>query len=294
MKKYLIALLFVVKFSFAVSITDYQLVWIPFQMEDGRFLAIRSFTQDNIKKVLAVNVDTLETKIFDWSQINFNGFNIADSRYFKLLVKSVSCDLHNGGLKNGNTKTVFLTADLCPSSKEEPFEIEAIQKFIEKGYKDIAFAITGKWFEKNKKYIDWIREQVKNNKLNVIWINHTYNHFYDKNLPLEKNFLLKEGTDIFAEITNVEKLLIENGITPSVFIRFPGLVADGKLRKEVAFNYFLISLGTDSWLANGQKVVDGSIILIHGNKNEPLGIKKFLKLIEERPLNFDSLLNIQP
>jgi len=275
-------------------VTDYQIICKPFVIDKNRYLAIRSFYLNGKRKVLAVNVDTLETNIFDWNVTNTEGFNIADSRYFKLLNNSVSIELHNGGLKNGNTDFVYLTVDLCPSSKKEPFELNAIQEFIKKGHKNIAFAVSGRWFIKNKKYIDWIKENINKGILNVVWINHTYNHFYDKKLPLEKNFLLKEGTDIFFEITEVEKLLIKNNIIPSIFIRFPGLVADYNLRKKVAFDFFLIAVGSDAWLANNPNVSSGSIILIHGNKNEPRGIKIFKKLLEEKQLNFGSLLDIQP
>jgi len=290
----LILVILKIAFGEDIQITEYKLIYIPFKTKNGRYLAIRSFYLNNTKKVLAVNVDTLQTQIFNWEITNSQKFDISDSRYFKLLNKSVSEKLHNGGIKNGNTNLIYLSVDLCPSSKKEPFEKEAIQNFINKGYKDIAFAISGKWFIKNKKYIDWIKQREKNNELNVIWINHTYNHFYGKDLPLEKNFLLKEGTDITFEITEVEKLLIKNGITPSIFIRFPGLVANYELRKEIAYKYSLIAIGTDTWLANNQKIKQGSIILIHGNKNEPKGIQIFEKLLQQQPLNFGSLLTIQP
>ncbi|NPA53838.1 MAG: hypothetical protein GXO21_04150, partial [Aquificae bacterium] len=134
--------------------------------------------------------------------------------------------------------------------------------------------------------------QIKEGNLNVIWINHTYTHFYNPKLPLEKNFLLKEGTNLFFEITEVEKLFIKNGMVPSIFIRFPGLVADYEIRKEVAFKYGLIAVGSDAWLAKGQMPIKGSIILIHGNKNEPAGIKIFEKLLE-KDFYFGSLLEIR-
>jgi len=294
----LLILLFLIKVSLAKElnenkISEYKLICRPFKIENSRYLGIRSFYLNNKKKVLAVNVDTLETKIFDWDDTLTGNFNIADSRFFKLLNKSVSFNLHNGGLKNGNTESVYLTVDLCPSSKKDPFELEIIKEFIRKGHKHIAFAVSGKWFIKNEKYVNWIKEQITKKNLNVIWINHTFNHFYSKRLPLEKNFLLKDGTDIFYEITEVEKLLIKNNITPSIFIRFPGLIANYNLRRDIAFNYFLIAIGSDAWLAKNQKISPGSIILIHGNKNEPKGIKIFKEILKES-LNFGSLLEIQP
>ncbi|ASV33309.1 hypothetical protein GWK90_09385 [Candidatus Hamiltonella defensa] len=85
-----------------------------------------------------------------------------------------------------------------------------------------------------------------------------------------------------------EKLLLEKNELPSVFFRFPGLVSDEKTVKKV--NQFgLIPVGSDAWLAKGEKAKPGSIILIHGNGNEPKGIEIASKLIKNHikwlPLN---------
>ncbi len=289
MKKPLLLFLLIINVSIA-QIKDYRLIYKTFELNGNRFLAIREFVWNGSQSILAVNVDTLRTIVLPENKIKFKQIDIKDSRYFHLLQKSVSDKLHNGGIKNGNTEEVYLTVDLCPSSKKEPFELSTIEKFLNKGHKNIAFAISGRWFLKNKKFVEWI----KNSGLNVVWINHTFTHFYKKGLPLEQNFLLKEGTDLFYEITTVEKLLIENGITPSVFIRYPGLVADYRIRKIVAEKYGLIALGSDAWLALGQNIKEGSIILIHGNKNEPAGIKIFNKLLDNKKLEFGCLYNIKP
>ena len=38
-------------------------------------------------------------------------------------------------------------------------------------------------------------------------------------------------------------------------------------------------LGSDAWLAKSQKPVAGSIVLVHANGNEPLGVRRFLELL---------------
>jgi hypothetical protein len=40
----------------------------------------------------------------------------------------------------------------------------------------------------------------------------------------------------------------------------------------------LIPLGSDAWLAKGGIPVAGSFILVHGNGNEPGGVRRFLEL----------------
>ncbi|WP_456400954.1 polysaccharide deacetylase family protein [Persephonella sp.] len=275
------------------DILEYKVVRYTFIYNDKRFVSLREFNDGKSVKILAVNVDSLKTDVFNKDIIIEKKFNISDSKYKKLLRKSISDELQNGGIKNGGTDKFFLTVDLCPSSKKEPFELGIIEKFMKKGHKDIGFAVSGRWIIKNQKYLNWIKEKISEGKLKVIWINHSFNHFYDSKLPLDKNFLLKKGTNIEFEILEVEKILLKNGIIPSVFIRYPGLVADYKLRKKVAERYGLIALGSDSWLAKGELPTEGSIILIHGNKNEPKGIKIFEKILE-RDLEFMSLLDLKP
>jgi hypothetical protein len=87
-------------------------------------------------------------------------------------------------------------------------------------------------------------------------------------------------------------MLIEWGCMPSVFFRFPGLLADSAAYDSVLC-YGLIPLGSDAWLAKGEIPAQGSIVLVHANGNEPQGLDHLLALIEDarrvpavRKLNF--------
>jgi len=82
--------------------------------------------------------------------------------------------------------------------------------------------------------------------------------------------------DADNEILETERLLIANGQTPSLFFRFPGLISSSPLMQAVRRNH-LISLGADAWLALNQKPRDGSVILVHPNGNEELGLKIYAK-----------------
>jgi hypothetical protein len=84
--------------------------------------------------------------------------------------------------------------------------------------------------------------------------------------------------------------MIGKGLPPSVFFRFPGLVADEKLIKLLA-KLSLIPLGADAWLAKGEEPRKGSIILVHGNGNEPPGIARLMNILQTpNPPNFLPLL----
>ena len=75
--------------------------------------------------------------------------------------------------------------------------------------------------------------------------------------------------------------MLKNGLLPSAFFRFPGLVSDQQLVYKIT-DLGLIPIGTDAWLAKGQQPQAGSIVLIHGNGNEPVGVDDFIKLLRSK------------
>jgi hypothetical protein len=177
---------------------------------------------------------------------------------------------------------VTLTIDLCPSHK--PLDRIIFTSLIAEFKKTempvpLALSITGKFMLTHPGDLLWLKSLIDSGEISVTWINHTYNHHYDPNIPLKKNFLLEPGTNLNFEILGTEEALLQNGFLSSVFFRFPGLVSDQQVVDSV-ISYGLIPIGSDSWLAKGQPVHKGSIILIHGNGNEPVGIKDFIRLLQ--------------
>lgn len=61
----------------------------------------------------------------------------------------------------------------------------------------------------------------------------------------------------------------------------PGLVSDHDVFTKVT-NLGLIPIGSDAWLAKGQWPKNGSIVLIHANGNEPLGVSDFIALLNDK------------
>jgi hypothetical protein len=178
---------------------------------------------------------------------------------------------------------IELTIDLCPSRK--PLDRIVFNDLIEEiGPAErplpVAVSITGRWMKEHRADCAWLASLDSAGTLSILWINHTYNHFTKKGLPLAENFILKKGTDINAEIVKTEIALIERGLMPSVFFRFPGLVSDKKVFDQV-LSYGLIPVGSDAWLAKGEWPKRGSIVLIHANGNEPFGIKDFFALLKK-------------
>ena len=87
--------------------------------------------------------------------------------------------------------------------------------------------------------------------------------------------------------SNNELFLLNMGILPSVFFRFPGLVYNNDIM-EILQSLKLIPVGSSFWVAkkNENEVLkSGDIILLHGNKNEELGVKKFIKMLNNHELD---------
>jgi peptidoglycan/xylan/chitin deacetylase (PgdA/CDA1 family) len=309
MRKYLCLLLALLACqSFAKNvISDYQRIFLPVYTTKGDLmLAIRVLKINATPSFLVVNPDSLETKLLPITALQtrnarqkkkagyFTQWGVASTRYYQLLNKNTAPPYlevnqgitHADTIENGNV----LTIDLCPSSK--PFEKEFFNKLARlsetnKKPTPITIAISGMWLIEHSDEFQWLLKQEKEKKLAITWANHSFSHTYYSDLPYSENFLLTSTTNIETEVLLTEKYLLEEGELPSVFFRFPGLISNKKLIKQIK-QYGLIPLGTDAWMANLEKnhqtITPGGIILVHGNSNEHKGILSILPLLTK--LNF--------
>ena len=262
-----------------------------------RLIVLRRFTQAGQKRVLAVDPSTLETLIapakgLRLKRLSWLGLQaaVALEPYGRALADGeINGSSHQDAgivhaLPTGHG--VVLTIDLCPST--HPLDRRLFQAVIEAFLPTerpvpLGLAVTGRWIDKHPDDFAWLRGLEARREITVTWINHSYNHRYEKGLPLSRNFLLEPGTDMRREILDTEALMIANGLRPSVFFRFPGLVSDLDLVRRVV-SYGLVPIGSDAWLAKNAKGLDptpGSIVLVHGNGNEPIGVSRFLALLKE-------------
>ena len=266
--------------SQAVHITHYT-VNKPFCYSDKAI--IRTFNMDGHRMQLVVDVNTLHTST--QLVIHTLGHPCGSSRYTKLLHKSTATPwpTTNDGLTHQHGG-MTLTTDLCPSSKRG-FERRLYQALIDrfKHPVPVTLFITGRWIAHHEDALEQLRRWEQEGKLAITWGNHTYTHPYHPSKPLKHNFALSPGYGLRSDTLKLEQTLLEQGIVPSVFFRFPGLVSDQKSIETIR-GLGLIPIGSDAWLAKGQQPAEGSIILIHGNKNEPKGVDLFLKMVESNRL----------
>lgn len=272
---------------------NYETFYALMQDQQETVVAIRKFDLNGESFLLTVNPSSLITKILPLEKQKIKQDRLSDildqfhtSSYARVIKEALSNAerMEDSGIihDNSNEKGINLTIDLCPSHKPlDRIVFEDMLSVFDQNSSAIpvAISISGKFLETHQSDIDWLKKLENKGKLKITWINHTLNHFYNKFEPLKQNFLLKADTDMDQEVLGNEKLMIESGLLPSVFFRFPGLVSDFSLFQKV-LTYGLIPVGSDAWLAKGQPAIDGSIVLIHGNGNEPVGINDFLKLIQ--------------
>jgi peptidoglycan/xylan/chitin deacetylase (PgdA/CDA1 family) len=272
---------------YANTIKDYKVIKKIATIDNKEYIAIREFVLDDKKSYLVVDKETLQTEIVSASSIDVSKYKRDKSSIIeKVYIKSKENKkhIHNAGINRAykQKKNIqYLTIDMCPSSKNS-YERELF-KVLNKKPISIAVALSARWAMKHKKEFAEIKS-MKN--LSITWINHSYYHYYYPKKPLEKNFMLANGTDVYKEIVANEKYMISHGITPSIFFRFPGLVSNAKLIDKIVDNYSLVPLGSDTWIAKGEKIKDSSIILVHGNLNEKKGIDMLLNEMRKREFNF--------
>jgi peptidoglycan/xylan/chitin deacetylase (PgdA/CDA1 family) len=282
MMRRVILLFFLTINLFSIEIKNYKPIYGCILENNQINIAIRSFFYNNHKCYLALEPNSLQTYFTKASKL-YKCPDLNSTKFKKLLNLSISNTKHplqNDGItsaKNG----LYLTNDFCPSSKKG-FEKRLYQALIDnfKNPVPITIFITKKWINTHKAQFNKLKQWQEERKLNITWGNHTANHIYYPNTPLNKNFVLSKNEHLVKDILDLEECLIKNGVTPSIFFRFPGLVSNKKAIKIVA-NLSLITIGSNSWLAKKEPIKNGSIILVHGNKNEPLGVDIFLKLLKD-------------
>lgn len=276
-----------------INVSDYKLSLGTADFKGQQFVLLRQFQLNGIVVYLTADPISLQTKILAATELDHIMaetfpqlcLKLGNTPYVRALLKAQAeaIPMQDAGITHAFPKEngITLTIDLCPSHKglDRSIFTSLIEAFknIEQPV-PIALSLTGKFLFAHQGDIAWLKSLASTGQLSITWVNHTYNHHYDPSRPLSQNFLLEPGTDINSEILKLESAMIANGLLPSVFFRFPGLISTQQLVNQVG-SYGLIAVGSDAWLAKGQEAKPGSLVLIHGNGNEPIGVEDFIKLL---------------
>jgi len=280
----------------ASVVSDYRSVLQACRRGADQRVAIRAMTIAGKPWLLLVDPAALTTRVEAaacWTCAAAADSQLQETRFIGAVERSAEAPgvayrtfFINAGLTRGAGPGDFITGDLCPSRR--PLDRRFFEKLEANGRgTPVALSISGLWLKRHADDFQWLREQARSGALDIVWANHTYHHPYVKGRADDQTFLLTEGIDPDFEILETERLLIANGGTPSVFFRFPGLVSSSSLMQAVR-QHHLITIGADTWLAKGQRPRPGSIVLVHPNGNEEIGLSMFDRDYDagtiERPL----------
>jgi hypothetical protein len=272
-----------------------------YRNQDKPFFVLRRYVQDAKTMYLVLDAENLDVSLVPARKLILRPDSLKGlikafplSAYSKawFKAKTHSQSLQDAGISHAipDRHGIVLTIDLCPSLKplDRVLFLDILQQMsdIEKPV-PLAISVSGHWMLKHQEDLDWLIKLDKRNKIAVTWINHSFNHYFNKTLPLYLNFMLMKGTNVNQEVLLNEKTMIEHNLVPSIFFRFPGLVSGPRVFEKV-MNFGLIPVGSDAWLAKGENADDGNIVLVHANGNEPYGIKRFINLMHRNESNIRS------
>ena len=258
----------------------------------NRRLCLRRFEDSaKVEWLLLLEPHRLETSLGHAGAWRATGRPLSvfdSSAWGKLRAQEAKAGWKDAGIRHvaAQEKGIVLSVDLCPSRK--PLDRVLVHRLCEAFRKEgkpvpVAFALSGGWLRTHREDMAWLQGQVDSGRIDPTWVNHTNTHPYHKGTPDRKNFLFLPGVDLQAEVLGAETEMLRRNCVPSVFFRFPGLMDDSALCARV-LGMGLLPVGADAWLAKNQRAGQGSIVLIHGNGNEPIGVHDFLRLLErERP-----------
>ncbi|MDQ3439780.1 MAG: polysaccharide deacetylase family protein [Planctomycetota bacterium] len=193
----------------------------------------------------------------------------------------------NHGPRTDLPRTVSMTVDLCWSLR--PYERDFF-RFVPRvakvnGDAWVTLFVTGRWLEQHPDEMERLIELSREPGVGVTWALHSWVH------PKQRPFMnAYSPQDVREDNQRVEAELLRWGIVPSIFYRFPGLIHD-EPRLRAILDLDLISVDCDSWVASMRRgrsphhlwPGDGSIVLIHGNGNEAIGIPRLYEWMIENP-----------
>ena len=187
------------------------------------------------------------------------------------------------GSRRSLTRSVCLTVDLCWSLR--PLDPDLIGLICETAAArgrpvPVALFVSGRWVEQHPDEMSTLVALATNGAADVTWGLHSWEH------PKTPTGMTEwTAARIRQDTTRLEQLLLSWGIVPTVYYRFPNLVHDRE-RLGAILALDLLPIDCDSWLAVrdrargtvrgelfGRLPAAGSVLLVHGNGNEPVGIR---------------------
>jgi hypothetical protein len=297
-------------------------------------IAIRRWNEGEAVKYLVVDPETNVTRILDASDAGVcaplaegskaatSPYQIAVNHYTKNPSELIDADhgfkTFSPACMKAENRPFAITIDMCPSTHiyESGFYKELAARACDFANgtahrrstappTPIAISIAGKWIKHHERQLEEIKALEKAGCLDITWVNHSYAHPYNPELRDhdELNFFIPyKLKDFVADLMRNEQYLIEHGVAPSIFYRFPGLMSKED-QIHALKNLGLVPLGTSAWITlNGgdkqyerygmpkdQKAKPGRVGLFHGNGKMPIDITNARKYVLKSDFTLVSL-----
>ena len=240
--------------------------------------AVRSLTLEGTAAYLVVQEGALRS--FVVKKTDFDAGFASDGTFLQTLRGRAQSPITKVNVTAPATE-MTVTIDMCQSSKAWDVKLYDWLRQVSAATGKpvpVGVAMTGGWAKSHETQLKQLLKWQKSKELDIVWINHSYTHPLNCNAARTSCAFLTAGSVNFeSEVLKNEELLMSQGAVPSALFRFPGLVHNQTRRAQLN-QLSLFAVDSDTWLAKGHKAQDGSLILVHGNGNEPPGISKFFSL----------------
>lgn len=256
-----------------------------------RLLLVRQLELDGTASHIAFDVDRLRVGILAASAVAqktrpATATELAGAAYVSALAAqrdATYSTLRDGEAEPGHVRFA-LTIDMCQSGRlwERGLFDWLVSLAEERGEPTpVGIAMTGLWASWHPRELAQLLAWQAAGKLDITWINHSYRHELSKDAAGAYHFLTDPRVDFRSDVLDLERLLLGQGVLFSPLFRFPGLTHDRARRAELN-DLSLVAIDADGWIAKGEPIADGAVVLLHGNGNERVGVDRFFDQVEER------------
>jgi len=253
-------------------------------------VATRTFEYDGTASRLLTNARTCICGIVDADVLQRNSKTASrkqfvNTRFFKALAACRSGEAREMiDSQATERESICVVVDMCQSSVS--WDPSIFHRLISIGRESgtpvrVTVAPAGRWiighFSAFTQLVAWHKTRM----LDIEWANHTMNHSLNTDMNGIMQFLCSHESDLVQEALALEILLLEQGVCPSLWFRFPGNKCTMPLLCQLS-QLSLIPLGITSWLERGDDIKFGSTVLIHANGNDGAGAKKLDDFLREK------------
>lgn len=255
-----------------LDIRSYRVVRYLSSGKSGRLITREIETSDGKKLYYFIDTGTLRYGLTDNPEKTGPATNLANTElgnvFQRQLAKLRPYGTFNESFKPESNKNIVLTTDLCPTPNDFDRQFYSDLQSLAADHKTsipLVVFISGDWARNHPEQLG----KIKSSGLNLIAGNHTFRHHILTNA---------QNIAVFtAELTNTEATLLANGVLPSYFFRFPGLIYHPAYMRTLD-KLSIVAVSANVWM--GTKAKNWGILLVHSNGCASSEVRIFAKFLK--------------